>query len=349
MSQPSSTAEPAGQRPRTIGARVRRAYGPVVGTLAVVGLGIMLWRQRDSIDLLRRVGAAEWLGISMLMATNVLLFGTRVQLVIERLLPVRIARLWWQRVFVNAFALNSVMPQAGAVYRSIELKRVYDLDVLSYIRAYYFIAWLGVFFILLLSTLALWLLTASPIIAGWNVVLVGTATAIGVAAAPFLLLSALVRIFPSSQRFSRLRDMLQQTLAFTAIAVRDVRFVGTFASISLLTFIGDVAILAWSIHALGFVVPLAVSVQMYALTALFGLVRLTPGNIGVQELVIGAVGLQSGLSLADGVVLSLLTRALRVIAVAILIAVLNGLGIRAVQPQDAAVRAAGADLSPPNE
>jgi len=179
----------------------------------------MLWRQPESGELIRRVEWSAWAMIAAVMAVNVLLFGVRVRLVLQRLRESRIAQRWWQRIFVNAFALDLIFPQAGAIDRGIELKRRYDLDVLSYVRGYYFIAWFGVVFILGYGMLAL------------------------------------------------------------------------------------------------------------PLTAIFGLVPITPGNIAVQELVIGTVGRQADLTFADGVVLSLFIRALRVIAIVMLFASLNGLVI----------------------
>jgi len=128
---------------------------------------------------------------------------------------------------------------------------------------------------------------------------------------------------PRGDRFARLRDILQQTLEFTRGCVRDTGFVLRFAALSVWTFAGDVVILAMTMAALGFDVPLAITIQMFALMSIFGLVRITPGNIGVQELVVGAIGVQAGLTLADGIVLSLLTRALRALAVAMLFVLLN--------------------------
>jgi uncharacterized membrane protein YbhN (UPF0104 family) len=302
---------------------VIKIYQPLVILLAAGGIVIMLWKERASVAVLRDVYFGDWIVIALLMATNVVLFGVRAKHVMDKLGRFRLRPLWWQRVFVNSFALNSVMPQAGALYRAYELKTVYDLNVLEYVRAYYFIAWLGVLLILAFSSSLMAALSLSPLIQGWNVLQISLLACVGLACAPVAAFYAIPRLFPESKRFGRVRAALQDTFAFTAECIRDAQFIAVFALLSAAAFVIDVGVLILSIEALHFRVPFEVAVLMYVLSSVFGLIRITPGNIGVQEFVFGVVALQSGFSVVDGVVLSIFMRLVRVIAVVVLLAAVN--------------------------
>ena len=302
-----------------------KTYRPIVGVLAVAGIIAMLLRERDSVVVLRNATIGSWFVISVLMATNTIIFGTRVKHVIERAGGVRLSWLWWQRVFVNSFALNSVMPQSGAAYRAYELKAAYDLAFVNYVRAYYFIAWLGVLMILLLSTLLLALMSISPIVGGLNAMHVALGAAAALLSAPIVAFQLMPKIIPESGKLGHWRRMLEDTYTFTVECLHDRRFTMKFVLLSVCTVVIDMAILVLSIGALGFVVPLEVAVLIYVLNSVFGLTRITPGNIGVQELVFGVVGHQAGVSVADGIMISLFMRILRVLAVILLVVFVNGL------------------------
>lgn len=302
-------------------------YRPVVTIVAIVGIVLMLFKERYSFSILNRINMYDWLFITLLCMTNMLLFGLRVKYVIEKSGGTVISPIWWQKIFVNSYALNAVMPQSGAVYRAYELKKNNKLHYLDYGRAYYFIAWFGMLLILLLSSILMFVLSLDPLIKGWNVLHISLGASVLLLIMPFILFRVAPYCFPDSFRFVVVTNALRDTFTFTVQCFRDIGFTVRFLFLSLFTFLIDLIILTRCIKVLSFNISFEYTVLIYLLSTVFVAIRVTPGNIGVQELVYGIIGVQAGISVGDGLMLSIFIRVLRLLAVITLLAGLNCIGM----------------------
>ncbi len=301
----------------------RRLARALLAVLAISGVVALLWRERMSLGVLRNVSLSMSALIVLIMSVNTVLFGLRVRIALQRVAAIRIRVLWWTRVFINSFAMNLSVPQSGAVYRAMELRRVYGMRLQDYLRAYYVVVWLGYVLIVACSTPAMFLSPVAPLVGGWDLRLVAVLTLVGLALGPVLLHRSAPHIGGDARWAERFRQVLDETVGTALECVRERRFATDFLFFSILTIAIDFGIVVLALAALGFNIALGWSLLLYLAMQLFNMIHVTPGNIGVQELVFGVLGGQAGLSLGDGVVLSLFLRVLRAASLVTLFATVN--------------------------
>ena len=303
------------ERRRWTLARVART---MVGILAVSGVAALLVRDRSSLEVLRDTSLTICALVVVIMSVNTLMFAARVRLVLDHVGRLTIERVWWVRIFVNSFALNLSVPQSGAVYRAVELRSIYGMPVTTYLRSYYVLIWLAYILVLSTGAVVMYAQETAPAVGGWDIRSTLLATLGGVLLGPLLTRSLARRLNPKSSVLRRLAEEVADSVTAAIDAVRDGGFARRFATLSAATIATDLAIVVLTAHALGLEIDLAWSVVLYVTLQLFNLLHVTPGNLGVQELVFGVLTRQAGLGVGDGLVLSMLLRLLRTASLALL-------------------------------
>jgi uncharacterized membrane protein YbhN (UPF0104 family) len=295
----------------------------LIAVLALGGMSVLLWRDRDAMGVLRSVSGGMCVLIVAIMSMNTVVFGMRVRLTLERVGGVILDGLWWQRVFINSFAMNLSVPQSGAVYRAVELRQRYGVSLPDYLRSYYVVVWLAYVLILLCASIAMTFTLSVPIVAGWDLRLVSYASVTALAFGPVLAHRVAPSLMGSEGWGRRIVGILDNTVGTALDCMNERRFAALFLEMSALTIATDVAIVWLTIRGLGVDISLAWSITFYLVIQLFNVVHITPGNIGVQELTFGVIGSHAGLNAGQGVVISLFMRVLRTLSLAVLFVGVN--------------------------
>jgi uncharacterized membrane protein YbhN (UPF0104 family) len=245
----------------------------------------------------------------------------------------------WLQLFVLGRFLNLFLPQAGNVYRAVELKRRFGVGYQPFVVAFLNAPWLAMLLNFVFGALILAVVAPGAPLGAWHLWLVLAAAAVVTAAAPFAALLVLPLVPRRWRPLAWLHDRLREMVRATLDSLRDPRYLVLVTAWTAVAFVQASAMLWFGFAALGSEVGAAEAIAFYVLLQLATYLTITPGNLGVQELAFGALAVGVGGAAVDGVVVSGLLRVTGVVAL-----VMAGLPLGGV----AAVREArsGARMTP---
>jgi uncharacterized membrane protein YbhN (UPF0104 family) len=236
--------------------------------------------------------------------------------------------------------LNLFVPQAGNVYRAIELRRRFDVPVQSFLVAFVNAPWLAMILNFLFGAASVGLLAPGASLAGWPLWLLLAGATVATTLAPIVALLTLP-LLPERVRWAAwLRGRLGEMVRVTLESVQEPRYLARVAWWTLLAFVQASFMLWVGFVALGLPSGVAEAIAFYVLVQLATYVQLVPGNLGLQELAFAALAAGFGASVADGVLVSSIVRVTGVIA--LVAAALPMGGLEAVR----AARSDGTRLPP---
>ena len=278
----------------------------LVGSLVYL---VVYFRQNDdNLNIVLSFDKRLLAAILVLQPLFYVLQSWRFHLVLVKSAGVRVPYLPWLRIFVLARFLNTLFAQAGNVYRGLTLKKRFGVSYTKYVGGYSAMTWLDTLMNLLLA-LVIILVSRPEFHIG------------GVPAWPLLAgLSGLILIAPpagkrllggltvQNERLGWAQRRLQEVVDITMGNLKDWRYVSSFAAIGLLQFARSCATFYVFFLCFDIQVSLPVLAILYAVHKLGVLLVLTPGNLGVQELVWGALAQSMGIGMAQGVLVSMMIR-----------------------------------------
>jgi len=309
---------------RSVPAWVRRWVPWAVVVAAVVATGLFAVRRGEDLALLGAIDARAVAVLVALQGMYLVMQSGRFHVVLVQLADRPVGFWPWLRLFVVGRFLNLFVPQAGNVYRGVELKRRFEVRYTRFFAAFVNAPWVAMVLNFAFGAVLLGVLQASARVAGVPVWLALGVAAVATAAAPFVL-ALLLPLAPQRFRWvawlhGRLGEMLRVTLA----SLRDARYVGRVVVWTAAAFAQAVAMLWVCFAALGVSVGLAEVVAFYVLLQLATYVAVTPGNLGLQELAFAGLATGMGGGAVEGVLVSGLVRVTGVVALVAMALPLGG-------------------------
>lgn len=247
----------------------------------------------------------------------------------------------WTRLFVLGRFLNLFVPQAGNVYRAVELRRRFGVTIQDFLVAFVNAPWLAMILNFAFGAAFVAAFARDVEVGGWPLWASLSAATGATAAAPLVAL-AILPLFPERLRATAwARARLAEMVAVTLASVREGRYLLRVTAWTAAAFV-QASVLVWvSFVALDVPAGVAEAVAFYVLLQVATYVQVTPGNLGVQELAFAALSAGFGASAADGVVVSGIVRVTGVAA--LLVTALPAGGLEALRATRAGAVAAEAD------
>jgi len=281
--------------------------------------------------------------LAALLALQVVYLGVqsmRFHVVLVRFArrPVGVAA--WTRLFVLGRFLNLFVPQAGNVYRAVELRRRLGVTIQDFLVAFVNAPWLAMILNFAFGAVFVAAFARHVEVAGWPL-WAGLVAATAVTALAPLVALAILPLFPERLRATAwARARLAEMVAVTLASVREGRYLARVTGWTAVAFV-QASVLVWvSFAALGVGAGVAEAVAFYVLLQVATYVQVTPGNLGVQELAFAALSAGFGASAADGVLVSTVVRVTGVAA--LLVTALPAGGLEALRATRAGTVAAEA-------
>lgn len=282
-------------------------------TLAAAGY--VVYRSRDDLVVLRELTAAR-VGLLFVIYTVQFVVSTLPFLAVVRQLSLRRVPVWaWLRImFISRFA-NSLAPQAGTAYKAVVLKKQFGVSYTTYLHVYSLFAWITTTLNLLLAGI----LSTGLLINGTTQeqLLSITLLALGILAlmAPFVARFLFSFWQPKQRWLSAVRDGAHNLLTAMTEHGTHPRLLAIVIGLGLLRFGFWILFFRVALSGFGVEVSLASLAVFLAIWNLSALIVITPGNLGVHEIVYGIVGSAVGIGAAHGVMLSALIRAIQYMVV----------------------------------
>ena len=313
---PSTASDPRDPPPaaRSVPSWVRRWLPWAVVVAAVAATAWLAARRGEDLALLGAIDAGAVALLVALQAMYLVMQSGRFHVVLVQLADRPVGFWPWLRLFVVGRFLNLFVPQAGNVYRGVELKRRFDVRYTRFFAAFVNAPWVAMVLNFAFGAVLLGALQPSGSVSGVPLWLALGAAAVATAGAPFVF-ARLLPLVPQRVRWvAWLHGRLGEMLRVTLTSLRDARYVGRVVAWTAAAFVQAVVMLWVCFAALGVTVGLAEVVAFYVLLQLATYVAITPGNLGLQELAFAGLATGMGGGAVEGVLVSGLVRVSGVLA-----------------------------------
>lgn len=292
----------------------------VAGLLLVLAIRLIL-SDPEPLGRVLEAPAFVLFGIGGLVALNQLLMSIRFELAVSQCGGTGVPQLTWFRLTSVGQFLNLFVPQLGNVYRAVILKRDHGISYSSYASGLLAFVWLDVLMGLVIAFSAILVVESTLTLAGFSALALLAAVFALVAVAPFAALFVLSKV---TFDYGRSRARLVTVLTTLGNAVRNGGFVMRFFAVNLVTAVVHVLTLWLGFFAAGGGVGWGALMLLQVFNRLSYIVAVTPGNLGINELVYGGVAHATAASLEQGVSVALLMRVIGTLTIVLLGVALGG-------------------------
>jgi len=295
--------------------QIRAFLSPVI----ILSCAVLVWfhfsQNPETLEPLWDITAQQMailLGLHLiLLAINTIRFRLILQKCAEQPIPI----LPWLALFVHGRFLNTFVPQLGNVYRSIALKQQFSISYTRYITTLIAVGWISTTINICLAWLLIVCLDPAlqlgAIKASWLI----ASIAGGIAFGPFLVRKAVLVLIPNTQ--NKWMVKINEMLEVTTTIVADKVWFSKVISLSLLVFVFACVNIKLCFSMVLSDPLLGETALFYTLLQLSNIVKLTPGNLGPQEIAFGLLGAQSTVGMSQGILASAIFRAGAIIVICI--------------------------------
>ncbi|RLC30773.1 MAG: hypothetical protein DRH37_04605 [Deltaproteobacteria bacterium] len=211
------------------------------------------------------------------------------------------------------FVVGQFLPHGGNVYRAVMLKKSDDISYRKYLSVLLSFKWINLAFTALLGTLIIGVLAPD--------MCMGKISALWLFASIFLILLSVIPLFrlagkylptnPQTRGPFRVRTIVSRVLESTAVTIKNrplllkcFFFIFSNKCISIVT-------LYLLFRSIGTVCSLPALVIYMVILDLSGVITITPSNIGIREFLLGYLTLSMGITVAQGITVSIMLRMIK--------------------------------------
>lgn len=214
----------------------------------------------------------------------------------------------WLRIMVASTMANTFLPQSGHVYRAVSLKDECDLKYSQYIEVFALFGWITTLLDLLLTAIVISIFLPNLAVSGVPVLFLISGVLFGIFAAPFLALKTMEILNPENSFLKKIHTKSMEILSAISQYGKNLNFLLNVVFFGILSFIISVFLFKHILAGIDVEAGYAHIALLVAIKKLTGFIIITPGNLGVQELVYGFVCDAIGIGAAQGIMASLLLR-----------------------------------------
>jgi uncharacterized membrane protein YbhN (UPF0104 family) len=275
---------------------------------------------------LRRVLGTPWqvlLAVGALLAVNQLLMSFRFSLAVALYSGKRVPASVWFRLISVGQMLNLFVPQLGSVYRGVALKREFGIAYMTYASGLFAFVWLDLVMGFLIGSLTIAVLDPTLYLGSVLALPALALLILALLTGPFAI-RWFVSVFRVKGSFAtKVQARMTTLLSNAASALKAPAFMLRFFLLNVLVTVVQVVLLALLFRAVDAEVPLAALLLFQVLLKLANQIVITPGNLGITELMFGVLAHGSRCTLEQGLAVALLFRT-TVTVMVILLGVLAG-------------------------
>lgn len=295
----------------------------VIVAACIVYIASFFYINRNSLSIVIRMNFTTLSILVLFSFSYMLLHSWRFQFILQKCGSRKIAFWQWFRILTLGNFLNLVFSQLGNAYRGIKLKKEHDISYTSYITTFASFAWMDTWMNLVLAIVIILLikpdLKIGPFSASYLLAIICAVIIILPVTASFCL-----RFIRFKNRYlDWTKSKLSQVLTTTLDNIKNVSFMLKIILLGIVIF----ALVVLSYHVLfasfdmrPTLPVLAVFCTLLSISTFF---VITPGNIGIQEIAFGFISQQLGIGMAQGILVSVVSRIIST-AITILLGVLFG-------------------------
>lgn len=289
--------------------------------LAALAMGFVVYKLASDPETLARilsVPSTTLIWLALLFALSQVLLALRLSLAVAHCGGAGVPARVWLRLIAIGQLLNTAAPQLGSVYRAVVLKREQGVSYLAYASGLLAFVWLDLVFGVLLASTIIALLEPGLNLRGVPV-LVGLLLLLGVVIAAPSAGARLLSLFSvRSGFFAKAHARAVTALATVHSVLRAPRFLLRYLLLTLFVTLEQVTTLWLLFGAVGADLPVVTLLLFQVVFKISTQVVVTPGNLGVTELLFGLLSHGVASTLEQGLAVSVLYRGVSTVMVVVL-------------------------------
>jgi uncharacterized protein (TIRG00374 family) len=289
-------------------------------------MGFVVHRLASDPEALQRVLSTDpmvLLVVAVLIVVSQALMSNRFALAVELCGGRELPALTWFRLISVGQMLNLFAPQLGTIYRGVTLKREHGITYMSYASGLFAFVWLDLIAGLSIALAVIALLDPGLRLGPLPGLPLAAIALVVLVLAPFFTRWLLALPRWSSAAITKIQGRMT-TLLGGASALLHSRAVLSFLLVNVLVTLDQVATLWLLFHSVGASPPLAALLLFQVVLKLSNQVMITPGNLGITELMFGLLAYGAEFSVEQGLAVALLNRVIGMIVVILLGVICGG-------------------------
>ena len=298
--------------------------------LAVCCLAYIVWfflKNAEEITLVFNLHPLTIIGLVCLIVLSHIGYSYRFRIVLEKCSG-RSTPFWsWFKIVMLGRFLSTFTPQAGNIYRSVCLKKNYQVSYTQYASSFFSFAWMDTCLNLFYSVLIVLTMKSELHIGNVKILNILVPLTVAITIIPILLVSVF-KLFQFRNRYlSWLHAKLSEMLRISVSNLGDKVYMLKIVLTGIIAFINSIAIFYVCFQSLDMPVSLPAMALFYVLLKLSTQIIITPGNLGIRELAYGILSEQMHLGMAQGIVISTIIRILGASVTITLGTIFGGIGL----------------------
>ena len=307
--------------------KYKRPVQNIIAAVCILYIVIFLIKNKQQLQFALNLRLLFIAALGILLILDLVINGLRMKIVMEKCSSVRIPVSEWYKIFLLGRFLNTVIPQLGNLYRGVTLKQNYNISYTHYISSLASFAWLEISINLIFAIITILLTNCQLQIAGINAWLFLSGLVILVVAGP-IVADTVIRLFKvQNKTLVWLHSRLSLVFSTAVTSLRDSGYILLITSTTLLAFIIVITMFYVCFLSINVHISITAIVVFFAVLKVADVIVITPGNVGVREIIFGIVTQQVGLTMMDGILASTILRILGTLLVFALGIFLGGIGI----------------------
>jgi uncharacterized protein (TIRG00374 family) len=297
---------------RSIISKPIRSLLSILTTLICLSLaGYHFVQHPESFDLLTGITEKQLFSLLALHLLLLIIHTIRFRLILQKCAGKSIPFCPWIVLFVQGRFYNTFVPQLGNVYRSVELKKRFQISYTKYITTLICVGWISTGINIFFAWILIVQQSPELLLGQYRASVIVGVVAIGNISGPFLIRYIFELLKPKNSM--KIFERLNEVLSVTTSIVQDRRWFALICGYSLV----GVVLACLNIHICFAMVQstplIGETAVFYTLLQISNVIKITPGNLGPQEIAFGLLGAQSSVGMSQGILASALFRSAAIV------------------------------------
>lgn len=281
----------------------------------------------DKLKLVMQLNPLAIGAIAVFSILGHLIFCVRFQIVLKKCSGKSVPFFPWFRIVILGRFLTLLAPQAGNIYRSIALKKHYQIPHTRYASSFFSFIWMDACVNLLLTLAIVAIVEPGLMIGRLRAVLLLAVSIVAIVAAP-LLIEAVFGLFSfKNKKLGWLHSKIAEMLRVSVSNLRDARFMLKVFVTGVVGLGNTLAIFYLCFRCLDLPIKLPTLALFFMIMRLSTHIAITPGNLGVREIAYGIVSDQMNFGMAQGILISVIIRVIGTAIIIVLGTIFGGIGL----------------------
>lgn len=277
-----------------------------------------LFKNKSQLTSLKQISPLMLLGLFIFNLFNNLIYAWRLHIIIRKISGVVLPVFSWLKFFLISRFLGLYAGQAGNIYRATVLKSRYNISITKYISSFVFITWIDTCLGILFGVAVISIFAPTMMLFGLNAIGLLLIVFIVQLIVPLMIYWILSRIKLSGRFLTWLHGRLSLMVNVMASSLKDPVYLFKVSLTGFISFINSTIVIYLCFWGLGLDISLSGAALFFTVAKLSNRLIITPGNLGIREVVYGVVSEQVGVGMSQGILASVVIRVVNLLTTTVL-------------------------------